>query len=536
MFRIAAPLGVLALMLVACGEVTKSGPPASIDFDVPTQHSMPAGAFHTMKVTVRDASGRALAGIPIVWKSSNSAIARVGSDGVLVADSSGTARITAIAATVSAVFDVTVVQSAELLDAAPSDTTIRFETRLPLRLIVYDGAGRPIPLPPEAYRFTTSDSAVAFVDAGAVLQTTGWGTASVTVDVAGLADTLVVTSLPYEPDLGGVQLVRLDSGWPSPNCGLDAAGVAYCWGSNANGELGRSGVIDPTAVLPVETGLRFVELSVGQSMSCGLTAAQEIWCWGTNMNGVLGQGPESVSGGATPIVSSITPLKVSGGHRWMHVSVGEHRTVCGVTDASEVYCWGHNDQEQVGRGPPPTSGDANVARISGAWTLHQVDVHMFGGCALTDLGAPVCWGILAPGARGSTADRSPAMVQGVPPLARIYAGRFIACGLTSQGDAYCWGLSTTRDLGRDLEGPYADHAPAPAVPGMRFSKLALAASGTCGITLQGRLHCWGNRFVWTGGMSQPPLRLGDPGMTFVDVDNSQGGICALTADARAFCW
>jgi alpha-tubulin suppressor-like RCC1 family protein len=87
-------------------------------------------------------------------------------------------------------------------------------------------------------------------------------------------------------------------------CGVTAAGAAYCWGYNVNGELGTGTTTGPescdqvnspdvacsTAPVPVAGGAIFAQTSAGQAHTCGVTAAGVAYCWGFNGNGQLGDG------------------------------------------------------------------------------------------------------------------------------------------------------------------------------------------------------------------------------------------------------
>src|SRR5213076_1954999 len=82
-------------------------------------------------------------------------------------------------------------------------------------------------------------------------------------------------------------------------------GAAYCWGYNESGQLGvgtsegphtcRYGSCSADPV-PVVTGLRWVSITAGGAHTCGLTPGGEAYCWGSNAYGQLGigtAGPET---------------------------------------------------------------------------------------------------------------------------------------------------------------------------------------------------------------------------------------------------
>ncbi len=125
-------------------------------------------------------------------------------------------------------------------------------------------------------------------------------------------------------------------------CALDSAGGVLCWGYNSSGQLGSAGPPSghgwPTrATVPVT----LVSLAAGGEHTCGLTAAGAAYCWGSNSNGQLGNG--TIGG------TNIAAAPVSGGLTFVVLSAGGSHT-CGVTPDGSIYCWGSNSSGQLGDG------------------------------------------------------------------------------------------------------------------------------------------------------------------------------------------
>ena len=123
-------------------------------------------------------------------------------------------------------------------------------------------------------------------------------------------------------------------------CGLITSGAAYCWGSDAHGQLGDGSATSSSVPVPVAGGLVFVTITAGESHSCGLTAAGVLYCWGSNARGQLGDGST---------LDRSAPVLVSGGQVFRSVSAGDQHT-CAVNTANVSFCWGDNQFGQLGDG------------------------------------------------------------------------------------------------------------------------------------------------------------------------------------------
>jgi alpha-tubulin suppressor-like RCC1 family protein len=139
---------------------------------------------------------------------------------------------------------------------------------------------------------------------------------------------------------GGQKFTMLALGRTS-TCGLIADGSAYCWGSNAQGQLGDGTVEERLAPVRAAPTLKFASLTAGDSQTCGVTSDGTAHCWGSNAFGQLGSG---TSGG-----QQTAAVAVAGGVKFATVTGGEEFT-CGVGIDRAAYCWGSNRAGWLGDG------------------------------------------------------------------------------------------------------------------------------------------------------------------------------------------
>ncbi len=243
------------------------------------------------------------------------------------------------------------------------------------------------------------------------------------------------------PVAGGIRFRSISAG-NAHTCGLDRAGVAWCWGQGEDGRLGVGDTLDRFEPVPVQTTLRFTQLSAGGAHTCAIAEDALAWCWGANFRGQLGAGDT---------VESALPRPVGGGHRFRTVETGNYYS-CGLLETGTAWCWGDNLTAELGTG-----------ELSAA---------------------PVVLPEAVSGGRHFTA---------------LTLGREHACARTAAGEAWCWGSSIYGKLGN------ADFLPTP-VPvavagGLRFSTLSAAGNHTCASTTDGVLYCWGRNNVGQFGDS-----------------------------------
>jgi alpha-tubulin suppressor-like RCC1 family protein len=195
----------------------------------------------------------------------------------------------------------------------------------------------------------------------------------------------------------GPELRTLALGTAAHLCGLSATGAAYCWGSNAAGQLGIDTVGGSRDVpIAVAGGRRFEAIAVGGEHTCALATDGRPWCWGRDIL-PPGEGGESIS--PTPVAIGDSPSFVS--------LVTGTWAACGMTSAGSVHCWGINAYGEMGltpigfntrhETPQPMPGGMRWTTIAGSWATF---------CALDLADDTWCWGHGADGELGVPAHHS----------------------------------------------------------------------------------------------------------------------------------
>ena len=272
---------------------------------------------------------------------------------------------------------------------------------------------------------------------------------------------------------------------------LVARGGAWCWGDNAYGQLGNNTLVDSPVPVPV-TGLSsgVTAIATGDLHTCAVVNGG-VKCWG---NGGFGQ----LGNGATP-VSSPVPVDVAllgSGSGVTRVTAGTNHS-CAIATGF-AYCWGRGDSGEIGGGSSTfiNPGMTNVTGFGG--TFANIATEIDGGgaftCGVKD-GAAYCWGFGSNGQLGNGFASNSATPLAVSTLGSgvtsIAAGTGLHGCAVASGAAKCWGFNNAGQLGNPAFGG-GSNVPV-QVQGLASDMVQVATGGlhSCAIGSEG-LHCWGD--------------------------------------------
>jgi alpha-tubulin suppressor-like RCC1 family protein len=341
-------------------------------------------------------------------------------------------------------------------------------------------------------------------------------------------------------------------------CGLQSDGSLWCWGSNASGNLGNGNAAQVDSATPGRVGTaQYSAVSAGVGYSCAVRSDATLWCWGTNVLNTFGKGsstgldtvPVQAAAGSTWVSvavnintcaidyagslsctgpndygtlgngtqtshMSFTPMGAMW-QPWQSVAVGKS-TACASTRDNKFFCWGSDDQGQVGSGAPPPDvatqvgpkttwksvalglvrpGNIQIGAFAPEWYVGDWPAAFgvqtngtlweWGGYAPYDIELWERQGF-APYDASQLLSQLPAQVGTATNWVSVTAGDPVACALDTGGNLACFGST---NVGDGSSAPTASPVSVGAGP---WSTVAVGSFSACGSKAGGALWCWGD--------------------------------------------
>lgn len=308
------------------------------------------------------------------------------------------------------------------------------------------------------------------------------------------------------------------------SCAVDGDSLR-CWGANDSGQLGLREAEQGDRFVPVlasGTGAAAPEhLAAGDAFTCASYQSQ-VWCWGRNPFSGATPEPARPWSVSMPNAASVQQLAAGFSH------------YCVLLSGGRVACSGSNAFGQLGR-PTDAPNDGSLQFVEGVDNVAELALGGDQSCALLSSGQVTCWGVRP--------DHNPA--QGEPPVeARaleglgtvisLSVGAQHLCAVNTSFEVHCLGDNTYRQI--DLE-PITRRSITQLEPlgiGVEYRAVHAARYGTCAVTSDQQVWCWGmtntDQFIApTQVPSLDSVRNMIPG-------SMARHYCAQTEDHEMFCW
>lgn len=269
-------------------------------------------------------------------------------------------------------------------------------------------------------------------------------------------------------------------------CARTSDGRLYCWGRNANGQVGDGTNVDvssPKLIL----GADVVQVSAGRAHTCARLTSGAVQCWGYNNTGQLGNGTTTNSKMPGAAIAGLSAKNITGGT--------SH--TCAILTTGELSCWGGNAQGQLGNG---TMADSSVpSLVPSLANITAVKAGYGFTCAVDGGGVLRCFGDNSFGELGlgnTTNQTMPQVVTGVMNAVGLACGVSNSsnnagghsCALRGNGGVLCSGLNDTGQLGL---GDLTNRSTPQLVSLPPVAEVAAGYQFTCARLLSGAIRCWG---------------------------------------------
>lgn len=217
------------------------------------------------------------------------------------------------------------------------------------------------------------------------------------------------------------------------------------------------------------------------------------------------------------------------------VATGDDRR-CEIRASGELFCWGDSYALGTGDSTMDLGGEKAAGVALGQWV----------GLALTETGKVYSWGfdpVMLGRDTPLAKDDTSRIVTAAPPLLQIAVASDHACGVSVDGRLLCWGHGDKGGLGVGSLPPIVTvPAVVPFVGPARAGQVAVSGSHTCARMTDGTLDCWAADnvtgklgFEANDGVYVPTKVEGLP-LDVVSVATGDESTCALLVDGSVHCW
>jgi alpha-tubulin suppressor-like RCC1 family protein len=190
-----------------------------------------------------------------------------------------------------------------------------------------------------------------------------------------------------------VQTVAFGTNWKQVSCGLihtaaiKTDGTLWCWGRNAQGQLGDNTITDRSS--PVQTitgGTNWKQVACGYKHTTATKTDGTLWSWGNNNNGQLGD--NTTTSKSSPIQT------ITYNTNWKQVDCGQNFSLAytsAIKNDGTLWTWGGNSYGQLGDNTT-TNKSSPVQTVNGGTNWKQVDCGYKQMAAIKTDGTLWTWG------------------------------------------------------------------------------------------------------------------------------------------------
>ena len=278
----------------------------------------------------------------------------------------------------------------------------------------------------------------------------------------------------------------------------------------------------------------FVQISAGLFHTCARKQNGKTYCWGYNEQGQVGTGENRIWDRVLRRYVTPPVVRPSFVTNTKQVEAGGYHA-CAVGTDDRALCWGLNASGQVGDGSGNDHQPLPVAVADGR-LFTALSSGTYGSCGTTTTGL-FCWGNITNTAR-------PTQMIANTDFNGVSVGYLHACvaHTLDSSRAYCWGLNSEQQTGVD---PATWNGPVPfafqSSLGQNITAFSAGTSFTCADKGDGHVWCHGSNSsgqLGTGDFTTTfqARRVGNGSLPLHGVAAGGNHACALDSSSHAWCW
>jgi alpha-tubulin suppressor-like RCC1 family protein len=314
---------------------------------------------------------------------------------------------------------------------------------------------------------------------------------------------------------------------------IDNSNLVWSWGYNLYGTLGDNTNVDKHLPIKLYGNKTFCQISSSKYdyYSQAIDKNGKSWGWGGNNKGVyLGDNTYGVKS---------TPVAVCGNHTFCKIETGNLHTIA-IDNNGKLWCWGFNDNGQLGNNNPPTAENTPISITSGR-TFCKISCGYQNSAGIDKNGKLWTWGYNLYGQLGnnSTSNKStPFAIGGVnKTFCEIYCGQFHMMALDFNGKSWTWGYNSSGQLGDNTN--LSKNTPVSVYGNKTFCKISVGGYHSIGIDYNGKIWSWGRNLNGQLGnqtivCEKTPVMLVGINKTFCKI--SGGNINTISIDKYDKMW
>lgn len=284
-------------------------------------------------------------------------------------------------------------------------------------------------------------------------------------------------------------------------------------------------VASPASAERVGTETDWTAIATGGSHTCGIRSSK-LYCWGNNDNGQVGNGDDDFQ---------TVPDRIGGSSEWTAVSTGAAHT-CGIR-SRKLFCWGSDSEGQLGNGSSGSQDEPQ--QVSGAnWIA--VTAGSAHTCAIRSDRILACWGSDEHGQIGNGPGGSPVnpTLVSAAKWKSISAGAGHTCGVRTDGMIACWGDDSNGQIGN---GDAGSPTRPTKISGGSWKSVSAGRAHSCGIRTDNLLACWGSDASGQvgngpGGNATKPVKVSTNYTDWRLVSAGGAHSCATRGAGALYCW